>query len=265
MNRIERLGILIIDDQQEVLEVYQDVLGEDFGHCVECVSSPGEALRLARQHMYDIVIVDAKIPYKGASLGGLILAEEVSRILGVGSIVMMSQFNVRQKVVSFNSEFAFLPKPDGGALSEWVENILLKKIEALVRRQYGFVVMPYGDAESDAWYEKALQPWMNEAGFSVLRMDEISHTRPIDSELLNRIRESHFLVLLASERNPNVFFEAGYAVALGKYMVVLAPDGEELPFDMRMVNRLPAYSPDDHLGQEKVISFMRGLRGIDKF
>ncbi|WP_164021904.1 response regulator [Pyxidicoccus trucidator] len=105
MKRRERLSLLIVDDQDEVLEVYHDVLQTELKHQVDCVTMPAEALRHVRNTLFDIVIVDAKNSYKGAPLGGLILADEIGAILGKGSVLLMSQYNVREEVRHFNPEF----------------------------------------------------------------------------------------------------------------------------------------------------------------
>ena len=52
------------------------------------------------------------------------------------------------------------------------------------------------------------------------------------------IRDSHFVVFVASEHNPNVYYEAGYAVALGKNVIMCAPQYSDLPFDVRGDNCL---------------------------
>ena len=263
MNRCDRLAILIIDDDSEVLEIYQEVLGGQLGHHVECASMPAEAMRHVKHHLFDIVIVDAKITYKGAPLGGLLLAEEIDAVLGISSIILMSRYDVREEVRRYDAAFTFMPKPrDGANLLNWVKKELANKICALVTQQYGFVAMPFSDPESSEWYRTSLVPWMKEAGFDVKRMDEIATTRPINSELLERIKQAHFVVFYASRTNANVFFEAGFACACQKYLVVLSPNLDELPFDLR-ANYAIMIDRDNHeKTKQDLLRLMRGLRGL---
>ena len=264
MDRMKGLALLVVDDQTEVLEAFEQVLGEELEHHVECVRSGGEALHHVRNRLFDVAIVDAKFPHKRAPLGGLILAEEVGAILGVDSVILVSQYDVRAEVGSFNRALKFLPKPCGGAsVLDWVEGQLMREIRRLVRRQYGFAVMPYGDAESDRWYEESLVPWMREAGFKVRRMDEIPTTRAVNTELQERIRQSHFVVVYAVESNANVYYEAGFAAGLEKYSVMFSTQqARALPFDVRSNVVLPAGSGDPRREREQVLRFMRGLRGV---
>jgi len=262
MNRAEKLVLLIVDDQEEVLEVYEDVLGEELGHQVECAYLPREALRHVRDRLFDAVIVDAKIPYRGAGLGGLILADEIGAKLGLDSVILMSQYDVRAEVAQLDSNLTFLSKPKGNtSFSEWVQKDLLAKIRRLLARQYGFVVMPFGDPASDAWYRESLVPWMADAGFAVKRMDEMATSHAMNTELQEKIRRAHFVVVYVSEQNPNVYFEAGFAVALSKFSVVCAPRIEDLPFDIRAHYALQVGTGDPERERAALIDHLHGLRG----
>lgn len=262
MDRLNRLTILIVDDQVEVLRRFRDVLQEQ-GHEVECASLPAEASRYVRERLFDMVIVDAKLTYKGTMMGGLILAEELGTVLGTQAILLMSQFDVRGKVTHFNPNFTFLSKPkddsDSG-LTAWTEKELLTRVKTLVKRQYGFVVMPYNNGECDGWYQDVLTPWMAEAGYSLRRMDEIATTKAINVELLEKIRQSHFVVVGMPDHNANVYFEAGFATALHKYLIMFAPNLERVPFDIRANQILPMTNLEDTSAREKLLRFMSGLR-----
>lgn len=262
MDRINRLTILIVDDEVGILGVYRRVLQEQLGHEVECAALPAEACRYVRERLFDIVIVDAKLPYKGAGMGGLILAEELGSVLGVQAILLMSQFDVRGEVSHFNPNFTFLPKPrPGKRLGAWAEKELLSKMKSLVKRQYGFVVMPYNNEECNGWYKHVLSPWMAEAGYSLRRMDEIATTKAINVELLEKIRQSHFVVACMPDHNANVYFEAGFATALHKYLILFAPnDMDGLPFDIRANHVFPMTNGQDSGAREKLLRFMTGLR-----
>ncbi|MBN2449216.1 MAG: response regulator [Lentisphaeria bacterium] len=262
MSRIGHLSILIVDDQDEVLEVYEDVLANELGHTVYSVYSAAEAVNEVQKRLFDIVLVDAKIPYKGAQYGGLILAEGISTILGLEAVLLMSQHDVRDDVRALNKPYHFLPKPRGGDFLEWVKGVLLRRIQKQIERQYGFVVMPYGDEASDLWYRSTLAPWLRDAGFSVRRMDEIATTRPINTDLLSRIRDAHLVVVYASAANANVYYEAGYACALEKFTLVFTRCPEELPFDIRPNRALPVADSDEEKARLALQQFMRSLRGV---
>lgn len=264
MDRIENSTILIVDDQIEVLNVYRDVIQNQLGHAVECASLPAEAMRRVHERMFDLVLIDAKIPYKGAMLGGLILAEEVGRVLGMQSVMLMSQYDVRGEVAHFNPNVTFLSKPPlGRDLYAWVEKDLLDKIRGLVRRQYGFVAMPYGDPDCDEWYRAVLTPWIKEAGYALKRMDEIATTKAINVEMLEKIRQAHFVIVCFPSDNANVFYEAGFATALNKYLFLFAPSVGSLPFDIRANRVFPMTTSTNSKARAELLEFIRALRGVD--
>lgn len=263
MNRADKLTILIVDDQEEVLDIYRQFLGDELGHDVECVWWAGEALRHAANRLFDIALIDAKIPYKGAALGGLILADEIGSVLGTDSVVLMSQYDVQSEVGYFNPQYTFLPKPKGSqGLLDWVEKDLFRKVRLLVARQYGFVVMPFGDKATDVWYEQELVPSMKEAGFQVRRMDEMPTPRTVNTELQKRIKEAHFVVVHASgaQPNANVYFEGGYAAALNKYLILCSPEPEELPFDVASYYVLRVGQTDKAKQRATLLKYMTRLR-----
>ena len=263
MDRMEQMSILIVDDMEEIAEMCEAVLGDQLGHRVECTHNPASAPRLIKNRLFDVVIIDAKMTYKRAAKGGLILAEEVAAILGIDAVIIMSQYDVRTEVLELSPEFTFLPKPRGDeSFRDWVQNKLLARIRQLFRRQFGFVVMPYGDTQVDALYENTLVPWMNEAGFTIKRMDEMPGPRAINTELQDRIRQSHFVIVYASDKNANVYYEAGFAAALDKFSIVFAPGTDALPFDLRSNFVLVMGSDDQENEKRALLQLVGRLRGI---
>lgn len=174
----------------------------------------------------------------------------------------MSQYEVREEVRHYDVAFSFLSKPrDGGGMLAWVERELMNKVRSMIEKQFGFVAMPYGHAGTDEWYNTRLVPWMKEAGFAIRRMDEIPTTRAINHEMLLRIKQAHSVLVYVSEANPNVYFEAGYAIACDKYVVVFSPTLDTLPFDIRS-NHAFTVGHDLEKERETLLRFMFGLRGF---
>jgi CheY-like chemotaxis protein len=262
MDRTKQLVLLIVDDQQTVLDVYCKVLRDQLGHDVECASLPAEAIRHARERLFDVVVIDAKLYYKGAAFGGLILADEIALILGVGAVLLMSQYDVRGEVAHFNPRYTFVSKPrDARNLVEWAERELLLRAKAAVRRQYGFVAMPFDNDQCDTWYKAILKPWAYECGYELRRMDEIATTRAMNVELIERIREAHFVIIFVPYPNSNVYFEAGVAVAFEKFVLMFTSKEKSLPFDVRSNRTFVVDELDSQAGRDELIMFLRRLRG----
>jgi nucleoside 2-deoxyribosyltransferase len=58
-------------------------------------------------------------------------------------------------------------------------------------------------------------------------------TRSIIDKMFDEIKKSKFVIFVATGHNPNVFFEAGYAVAMNKEVITIADALDRLPFDVR--------------------------------
>lgn len=81
-----------------------------------------------------------------------------------------------------------------------------------------FVSMSF--ASSAASTREAIRNGIIQAGFSPEFIDEIIHNRQIVPEMFRLIRESRFLILDISEPNYGAYYEAGYALGIGKEVII---------------------------------------------
>jgi len=109
-------------------------------------------------------------------------------------------------------------------------------------KPFAFVVIPF-DERFDNVYGLAIKATCEAAGAYCERVDEQSFQGAILDRICNQIAKADFIVADLSERNPNVFYETGYAHALGKPVVLLTRAIDDVPFDLRHQNIL-AYHPD---------------------
>lgn len=263
-------SILIVDDDPSVAFLYDRYLSLEKGFYTEVVSTPGEATYLANRTLYDLVICDAKMPYKHSPLGGIILAEELSIRFGRDGVLLVSQVVDEMAVRSCNSKLPFMKKSKAIQIKDWFSKILPSKIKSLINKQFGFVAMPFGSKELDDLYYKCVIPAVKSAGFHINRVDEEPFTKNILNRLFQSIKESHFVIFLTTKNNPNVFYEAGYAYGLNKEIVMCAPNISSLPFDVRSNNCLSYHNRKKLFKNElsellKMISLDRAARKELKF
>ena len=100
-----------------------------------------------------------------------------------------------------------------------------------------FVVMPFA-SEFDDIYEAGIKPVVCESGFKCVRADELEHNKGVLEVVYEQIKSAHLVVADMTGRNPNVYYEVGYAHALGKDVVLLTKRAEELPVDLRGFNHI---------------------------
>ena len=67
---------------------------------------------------------------------------------------------------------------------------------------------------------KAIKAGIEKAGYSPEFIDEIKHNRQIVPEMFRLIRESRFLILDITDPNYGAYYEAGYALGLGKEVII---------------------------------------------
>lgn len=96
----------------------------------------------------------------------------------------------------------------------------------------------------DSLYKKIWRPCLSDAGFKVVRVDEIQKSSDISDDIAREIANADLVVIEASESNQNVYFEFGLAASHSKELVILATKGTELPFDTRQWRHL-FYDPED--------------------
>ena len=104
-------------------------------------------------------------------------------------------------------------------------------------RQRLFVMMPFGKKDDgldfDVVYAEILRPAGEEAGYSVLRIDEVSMSGSIADQYLRELFLSDLAIADVSIPNGNVYYELGIrqAVSTGATILV-ARQGSQLPFDI---------------------------------
>jgi hypothetical protein len=95
-----------------------------------------------------------------------------------------------------------------------------------------FVVMKYGDDELDSAYEGVIKPVGCDFGFDVHRIDEIQDSGNITQQILESIASSALVLADLTGERPNCYYEAGYAHAKGKEMILAAKHGSSIHFDL---------------------------------
>lgn len=99
-------------------------------------------------------------------------------------------------------------------------------------RRFVFVLMPFTDDFDDV-YKLGIKPACDEAGGYCERVDEQIFHESILERIYNQINKADLIIADMTGRNPNVFYETGYAHALGKKVILLTQKSEDIPFDLK--------------------------------
>jgi hypothetical protein len=102
---------------------------------------------------------------------------------------------------------------------------------------YVFVLMPFSDEFRDI-YDLGIKSTAEKLGMRCERVDEIEFNDTILAQIYDGIQRSDLVIADMTGRNPNVFYEVGYAHALSRDVVLLTQKSEDIPFDLKGHNHI---------------------------
>src|SRR5687767_2344768 len=99
-------------------------------------------------------------------------------------------------------------------------------------KPFAFVLMPFDESFDDV-YNLGIKAAAEDTGIHAERLDE----QLFDTNMLERIYEqidrADIVIADMSARNPNVFYEVGYAHAKKKLTILLTSKPDDIPFDLK--------------------------------
>ena len=94
-----------------------------------------------------------------------------------------------------------------------------------------FIIMQFG--QYDYIYSHVIKPICDKKDINCVRADEYHYPGSILKDIINSLVDSDIIVADITPDNPNVYFEVGYAYALGKNPILLMDRAREsVPFDI---------------------------------
>lgn len=106
------------------------------------------------------------------------------------------------------------------------------KIKSTAPKPFIFVLMPFDRKFKDT-YTFGIKGAAEEAGAYAERIDDQIFTEGMLDRIFNQISKADIIVADMTGRNPNVFYEVGYAHALGKIVLLLTQNADDIPFDLK--------------------------------
>ena len=99
-------------------------------------------------------------------------------------------------------------------------------------KKFIFVLMPFEEKFDDI-YTFGIKGAAKDANAYAERVDEQIFTEGILDRIFNQISKADVIVADMTDRNENVFYEVGYAHALGKIVLLLTQNADDIPFDFK--------------------------------
>lgn len=85
----------------------------------------------------------------------------------------------------------------------------------------------------DSTYKEIIKPLIEKFNYRSIRIDEIENSGKIIDQILEEIAKSEIILCDLTGERPNCYFEAGFALALGKEIIFTIKAGSELHFDLK--------------------------------
>src|SRR5687768_6446036 len=100
-----------------------------------------------------------------------------------------------------------------------------------MEKPFVFVLMPFAK-EFDEVFEFGMKAAASEVGMYCERVDKQIFENRIIDQIYNQISKADFIIADLSGKNPNVFYETGYAHALDKKVILVNTTTKDMPFDL---------------------------------
>ena len=113
-----------------------------------------------------------------------------------------------------------------------------------------FFAMPFGqksvadreNCDFDTLYRSGFAPAVQACGMKPERLDDLYGPQGVLELIWRAIQRAEIVVIDFSFRSANVTFEYGLAWSLGKRIIALTQDEDDIPSDLRGLNRYIHYS-----------------------
>jgi hypothetical protein len=164
--------------------------------------------------------------------GSLIAAPIVSNEEAIGVIRCVRSIDYPEK---FTQEEAHLLEVFAETAATAIE--ARRELNFMVEAPFAFVLMPFASEFSDI-YEFGIKETMIQKGVRCERVDEMEFNDRILDQVYKSIQRADLILADMTGRNPNVYYEVGYAHALKKDVILLTQDATDIPFDLKHHNHI---------------------------
>lgn len=115
---------------------------------------------------------------------------------------------------------------------EWAFNSYGDRVKSKYHGGFVFVLMPFSEEFNDIYF-LGIKPAIENCGLACERVDEQHFTDTILNKIFENIRKARFIVAEMTTKNPNVYYEVGYAHGINKPVIFLTQYLHDIPFDLK--------------------------------
>lgn len=126
---------------------------------------------------------------------------------------------------------------------------IFKERDTRLKEQDVFVIMPFTENWSDSVWNHAIKPIVESLGLNAVRADNL-YGQNIMEDVWKGILQSSIVIADITGRNANVFYELGIAHTLGKRVILLTQNVDDIPFDLKHLRHI--IYKTDYAGGDKL-------------
>lgn len=144
--------------------------------------------------------------------------------------------------------------------NKMIVNPIFQNRDTRINGKDVFVIMPFVETWSSDVWEQVISVAVKEMGMTPLRADNL-YGQNIMEDVWTGILKSAIIICDTTNRNPNVFYELGIAHTLGKKIILLTQNVDDIPFDLQTYRHI-VYSTSLSGGsklKEDIKSYIREL------
>lgn len=252
--------LLIIAPDTEILQFLEDHYSKRHYKTL-CVSSSKDAIKTVKEFLPHVVLMSLTF--------GLELLRQIREIDEFCSILLFtSGENIESEELTHHDFFIadavfHVDAPEEAELPEllsdigWTFDAQLSRFKSKYLGGFVFVLMPFSK-EVDHVYFSGIKPCVESCGLTCERVDEQHFTDSILSTIFENIKKARFIVAEMTGKNPNVFYEVGYAHAINKPVILIADNLKDIPFDLKDKPHIE-YNGDIEVLKTMLAMRLRGL------
>ena len=146
--------------------------------------------------------------------------------------------------ISLSSSWPHIQTTLGISLKELVEtepgktmsvNPFFGKPKELTTSDYDiFMAMPFRD-ELAPVYEDHIKKVVERAKLKIVRGDDFFTANSVMEDVWSAICSARIVIAECTDRNPNVFYEIGMAHTIGKPIILITQNSDDVPFDLQHI------------------------------
>lgn len=197
---------------------------------------------------------DIRVEYRLASGIAPIPADRLAETLGLSNCFPPRGFGDMQRSHWEIRQGDIFWQLFGAGLFEKVQPSVFNIPRDYIQSNLVSVMMPFQPDFDDVY--QALKNLCQNMNLECKKADDIWEDSTVIQDIFSLIYRSKIVICDFSQKNPNVFYEAGIAHALGREVIPIVQNTEDIPFDLRH-HRYIQYLNNDE-GRQRLVAAIKG-------